>query len=100
MCLIVFTTTIDTMLFFASFSEIPMRYLSNIRCWKPEQGTPTEPTGSPVDQKIHLDEIHAGFVPQLAKKNTVPFKLKVTVLPYCTVWLMVNYDSQSTPCIR
>ena len=39
-------------------------------------GTPTEPTGSPVHQKIHLDDVQAGFVPQLAKKNTV---LKVNI---------------------
>ena len=66
-----------------------MRHPSNIRHWKLKQGTPIEPTGPPVHQKIHLDKIHARSVPQLAKKNTVPFKLKVTVLPYCTVWLMV-----------
>ena len=53
-----------------------MRHPSNIKHWKPEQGTPTEPTKSPVHQKIHLDEIHAGSVPQLTKKNTVQFKLK------------------------
>ena len=76
MCLIVFMTTIDTMLFFVSFPEILMRYPSNLRCCKPEQGTPTEPTGSPVHQKIHLDEVRTRFVPQLAKKNTVLFKLK------------------------
>ena len=67
-----------------------MRYPSNIRHWKLELGTPTQHTGSPVHQKIHLDEIRAGSVPQLAKKNTVLFKLNVIVLPYCTVWLMVN----------
>ena len=38
-----------------------------------------EPTGSPVHQKIHLDEVHAGFVPQLAKKNIVLFQLKVNL---------------------
>ena len=71
-----------------SFSEISMRYPLNLRCWKPEQGTPTEPTGSPVHQKTHLDEVCTRFVPQLAKKNIVLFKLKVNfnqcfVVLYC-----------------
>ena len=70
-------TTIDTILFFTSFSQISMRYRSNLRCWKLKQGTPTEPTGSPVYQKIHLDEVHPGFVPQLTKNKTVLFKLEV-----------------------
>ena len=55
---------------FASFSEISTRYHLNLRCWKPEQRTPTEPTAPPVHQKIHLDEVHTGLVSQLAKKNT------------------------------
>ena len=62
-----------------SFSEISMRYPLNLRCWKLEQETPSEHTRSPVHQKIHLDEVHARFVPQLAKKNTMLFKLKVNL---------------------
>ena len=59
MCLIVFTTTIDTMLFlqvFRNFNEVPLKHK----------------------------------MLETAKKNTVPFKLKATVLLCCTVWLMVN----------
>ena len=53
-----------------SFSEISTRYHPNLRCWKPEQGTPTEPTAPPVHQKIHLDEICAGSVPQTFTADT------------------------------
>ena len=68
-----------------------MRYPSNVRCWKPEQGTPTEPTGSPVHQKIHLDEVHTGFVPQLTKKNIVLFQLKVNLKQcFAVLYCMAN----------
>ena len=53
-----------------------------MRRWKLEQGTPTEPTGFPVHQKIHLDEVCTGFVPQLAKKNIMLFQQKV-ILTQC-----------------
>ena len=70
-----------------------MRYPSNIRHWKPEQGTPTEPTGSPVHQKIHLDEVCTGFMPQLTKKNIVLFKLKVN-LKQCSAVLYCMANGQ------
>ena len=89
MCLIVFTTTIDAILFLRVFQKNSTRYHPKLRCWKPEQGTPTEPTGPPVHQKIHLDKVCTRLVPQLTKKNTMLFKLKVNVSPYCTIWLMV-----------
>ena len=57
---IVFTTTIDTMLFSVSFTEILMSYGSSVRSWTPETGTPTDPTGSPEHRKNHLDEVQAG----------------------------------------
>ena len=57
---IVFTTTIDTMLFSVSFTEILKSYGSSIRSWTPETGTPTDPTGSPEHRKNYLDEIQAG----------------------------------------
>ena len=56
----VFTTTIDTMLFSVSFTEILMSYESSIRSWTPETGTPTDPTGSPEHRKNYLDEVQAG----------------------------------------
>ena len=58
---IVFTITIDTMLFFVSFTEIFMSYGSSIRSWTPEPRTPTDPTGTPEHRKNHLDEVQAGF---------------------------------------
>ena len=57
---IVFTTTIDTMLFSVSFAEILTSYGSSVRSWTPETGTPTDPTGSPEHRKNHLDEVQAG----------------------------------------
>ena len=56
---IVFTTTIDTMLFSENFSEILTSYGASIRSWTPEPGTPTDLTGSPEHRKNHLDEVQA-----------------------------------------
>ena len=56
---IVFTTTIDTMLFLSVFTEILMSYGPSIRSWTPETRTPTDPTGSPEHRKNHLDEVQA-----------------------------------------
>ena len=47
----VFMTTIDTMLFFVSFTEILVSYESSVRSWTPETRTPTDPTGSPEHKK-------------------------------------------------
>ena len=58
---IVFTTTIDAMLFSVSFSEILTNYGSSVRSWTPEPGIPTDPTGTPEHRKNHLDEVQAGF---------------------------------------
>ena len=57
---IVFMTTIDTMLFSVSFTEILKSYGSSVRSWTPETGTPTDPTGSPEHGKNYLDEVQAG----------------------------------------
>ena len=56
----VFMTTIDTMLFSVSFTEILMSYGSSVRSWTLEPRTPTDPTGSPEHRKNHLDEFQAG----------------------------------------
>ena len=58
---IVFMTTIDTMLFSVSFTEILTSYGSSVRSWTPEPGTPTDPTGTPEHRKNHLDEVQARF---------------------------------------
>ena len=58
---IVFTTTIDAMLFSVSFTEILMSYGSSVRSWTPEPSTPTDPTGTPEHRKNHLDEVQARF---------------------------------------
>ena len=54
------TTTIDTMLFSVSFTEILTSYESFVRSWTPETRTPTDPTGSPEHKENHLDEVQAG----------------------------------------
>ena len=59
-----------------SFSEISMSYYSTLRHWKQETGIPTEPTGPPVYQQTHLDEVQAGVAPQLAKKNIYVIQAK------------------------
>ena len=58
---IVFTTTIDTMLFSVSFTEILMSYGSSIRSWTLEPGIPTDSTGTSEHRKNHLDEVQARF---------------------------------------
>ena len=50
---IVFMTTIDTMLFSVSFTEILTSYGSSVRSWTPEPGTPTDPIGTPGHRKNH-----------------------------------------------
>ena len=57
---IVFMTTIDTMLFSVSFTEILTSYGSSVRSCTPETRTPTDPNGSPEHRKNHLDEVQAG----------------------------------------
>ena len=57
---IVFTTTIDTMLFSVSFTEISMSHGSSVKSWTLETRTPTDLTGSPEHRKNHLDEVQAG----------------------------------------
>ena len=71
---IVFTTTIDTMLFSVSFTEILTSYGSSVRSWTPETRTPTDPTGSPEHRKNHLDEVQAGSGIVLIKKIYVLFE--------------------------
>ena len=57
---IVFATTIDTMVFSVSFTEILTSYGSSVRSWTPETRIPTDPTGTPEHRKNHLDEVQAG----------------------------------------
>ena len=54
---IVFMTTIDTMLFLPVLQKILTSYVSSVRSWTLETGTPTDPTGSPEHRKNHLDEV-------------------------------------------
>ena len=56
---IVFTTTIDTMLFSVSFTEILTSHGSSLRSWTLEPRTPTDLTGTPEHRKNHLDEVQA-----------------------------------------
>ena len=56
---IVFMTTIDTMLFSVSFTEILKSYGTSVRSWTLVTGTPTDPTGSPEHKENYLDEVQA-----------------------------------------
>ena len=83
---IVFTTTIDTMLFSVSFTEILMSYGSSVRSWTLETGTPTDPTGTPEHRKNHLGEVQAGSGTVTHQEDIC---VNLNVLLYCTVWLMM-----------
>ena len=78
----VFMTTIDTMLFSVSFTEILKSYGSSVRSWTLETGTPTNPTGSSEHRKNYLDEVQAG-----SGTITYPEELicYFECLLYCTV---------------
>ena len=81
---IVFTTTIDTMLFSVSFTEILMSYGSSIRSWTLEPRTPTDPTGTPEHRKNHLDEVQPDLAPQLIMKTYVLFECFAVL--YCMAY--------------
>ena len=66
---IVFTTTIDIMLFSVSFTEILTSYGSSIRSGTLEPGTPTDPTGTPGHRKITWMKFKPDLAPHLIKKN-------------------------------
>ena len=82
---IVFTTTIDTMLFLSVFTEILTSYGSSVRSWTPETRTPTDTTGSPEHRKNHLDEVQA----RSGAVTHQEIYACLYVLLYCTVWLMM-----------
>ena len=94
---IVFTTTIDTMLFSVSFTEILMSYGSSIRSWTLQSGTPTDPTGTPEHRKNHLDEVQARFGTATHQEDICVISM---FLLYCTVWFMIYLSRQCTLCIR
>ena len=57
---IVFTTTINAMLFLSVLQKILTSYETSVQSWTPETGTPTDHTGSLEHMKNHLDEVQAG----------------------------------------
>ena len=71
---IVFMTTIDTMLFSVSFTEILTSYGSSVRSWTLEPGTPTDPTGTPEHRKITWMKFKPDLAPQLIKKTYMLFE--------------------------
>ena len=71
---IVFMTTIDTMLFSVSFTEVLMSYGPSVRSWTLEPGIPTDPTGTPEHRKNHLDEVQAGFGTTTHQEDIVLFE--------------------------
>ena len=90
---IVFTTTIDTMLFSVSFTEILMSYGSSVRSWTPETRTPTDPTGSQSTGKITWMKFKPDLAPQLIKKTYV--LLNVFAILYCMAYDMLKQTMYS-----
>ena len=82
---IVFTTTIDAMLFSVSFTEISMSYGSSVRSWTLEPGTPTDPTGTPEHKKNHLDEVQARFGTTIHQEEHM-CDLNVFAILYCMAY--------------
>ena len=78
----VFTTTIDTMLFSVSFTEILKSFGPSVRSWTPETGTPTDPTGSPEHRKNDLDEVQAG-------SGTITYPEDIDMLFECLLYCTV-----------
>ena len=91
---IVFTTTIDTMLFSVSFTEILMSYGSSVRSWTLEPRTPTDPTGTPEHWKIHLDEVQAGFGTATHQEEHMCY-LNVFAVLYCMAYDMLKQTMYS-----
>ena len=81
---IVFTTTIDTMLFLSVFTEILMSYGPSVRSWTLETRTPTDPTASPEHRKNHLDEVQAGSGAVTHQGDICMFKCFAIL--YCMVY--------------
>ena len=82
---IVFTTTIDTMLFSVSFTEILTSYGSSVRSWTLEPRTPTDPSGTPEHRKNHLDEVQAGFGTTTHQEEHMCY-LNVFAVLYCMAY--------------
>ena len=78
---IVFTTTIDAVLFSVSFTEILTSYGSSVRSWTPEPGTPADPTVTPEHRKNHLDDVQAGFGTTTHQEEDICY----SNVFYCTV---------------
>ena len=86
---IVFTTTIDAMLFSVSFTEILMSYGSSVRSWTPEPRTPTNSTGTPEHRKNHLDEVQAGFGTATHQEEHMCY-LNVFAVLYCMAYYILK----------
>ena len=82
---IAFTTTIDTMLFSVSFTEISMSYGSSVRSWTPKPRTPTDPTGTLEHRKNHLDEVQARFGTVTHQEENMCY-LNVFAVLYCMAY--------------
>ena len=81
----VFMTTIDTMLFSVSFTEILMSYGSSVRSWTPQTRTPTDPTGSPEYRKNHLDEVQSRIWHRNSSRRHMCY-LNVFAILYCMAY--------------
>ena len=68
-----------------SFTDILMSFGSSVRSWTPEPRTPTDPTGTPVHKKNHLDEVQARFgTATYQERDYVLFKCSAIL--YCMAY--------------
>ena len=82
---IVFTTTIDAMLFSVSFTKILMSDGSSVRSWTPESRMPTDSAGTPGHRKNHLDEVQARFGTATHQEEHMCY-LNVFAVLYCMAY--------------
>ena len=91
---IVFTTTIDTMLFSVSCTEILTSHGSSVRSWTPEPRTATDPTGTPEHRKNYLDEVQARFGTATHQEEHMCY-LNVFAVLYCMAYDMLKQTMYS-----
>ena len=82
---IVFTTTIDTMLFLSVLQKFLTSYGSSVRSWTLETRTPADHTGSPEHRKNHLDEVQA-------RSGTVTHQGDICVFECFAILYCMAYD--------
>ena len=92
---IVFTTTIDAMLFSVSFTETLTSYGPSMRSWTLEPRTPTDPTGTPEHRKNHLDEVQARFGTATHQEEHMCYLNVFFAVLYCMAYDLLKHTMYS-----